>query len=183
MSELTVVRCCAPTLAGLKTGSLFTCPCEGREALLADVRRLNGTLLPCGLRVLPLRFARDRALVYVFRPAQLRRDLNVRSARAILAEAGYGDADCGGCLRRLIERLRSGGEFPHEIGLFLGFPPEDVRGFIDNRAQNCKLVGDWKVYGDADRARRIFAQYKKCTQCYCRALRAGAALDQLAVAT
>ncbi len=183
MSETTVVRCCAPTLAGMKTGSLFTCPCEGRETLLAEVRRLNRTLLPCGLRVLPLRFARSRVLVYVFRPAQLRRDLGRQSARAILTEAGYDAADCGACLRRLIARLREGGDFPHEIGLFLGYPPEDVRGFIDNRAQNYKLVGDWKVYGDVERARRMFARYKKCTQCYCRALDAGIALRRLAVAT
>lgn len=71
----------------------------------------------------------------------------------------------------------------HEVGLFLGYPPEDVRGFIENRAQNYKLAGDWKVYGDADRARRIFTQYKICTQCYCKALDAGVSLRQLAVAT
>ncbi len=27
------------------------------------------------------------------------------------------------------------GDFPHEIGLLLGYPPEDVIGFIENRGQ------------------------------------------------
>ena len=36
---------------------------------------------------------------------------------------------------RLIKRLNEDAEFPHEIGLFPGYPPEDVRGFIENRAE------------------------------------------------
>ena len=31
MSEDTVIRCCAPTLAAIKTGSLFSCSFENRE--------------------------------------------------------------------------------------------------------------------------------------------------------
>ncbi len=183
MSDTTLVRCCAPTLAGLKTDSVFTCAYDRRSTLLSELTQLNRELGPRGLRVLPLRFRGQRALVYLFRPDALQKDLRKARARAILMEAGYQSTDCTQCIRRLICRLRSDGEFPHEIGLFLGYPPEDVRGFIENRARNCKLVGDWKVYGDADRARRIFARYKKCTQCYCRALDAGAALRELAVAT
>ena len=34
MSEEMVVRQCAPTLAGIKAGSLFPCPCTDRDALL-----------------------------------------------------------------------------------------------------------------------------------------------------
>ena len=183
MSEATLVRCCAPTLAGLKTGSLFNCRYEQQEVLLREVAQLNRELLPRGLRILPLRFLGERALLYLYRPEKLARDLRHRQARPILSEAGYENSDCGTCLRRLIRRLHEAGEFPHEIGLFLGYPPEDVRGFIENHAQNFKLAGDWKVYGNADRACRIFAQYKKCTQCYCRALDAGIPLRQLAVAT
>ena len=33
MSEELVVRQCAPTLAGIKTGSLFSCPCDSPEEL------------------------------------------------------------------------------------------------------------------------------------------------------
>ena len=32
------------------------------------------------------------------------------------------------------------GEFPHEVGLFLSYPPEDVKGFIDHRANNFKCT-------------------------------------------
>ena len=89
---------------------------------------------------------------------------------------------CEACIARLSRRLRENEDFPHEIGLFLSYPPEDVRGFIENRAKNYKFIGYWKVYGDEDKARRAFARYKKCTDCYCRFLEAGFALTDLAVA-
>ena len=41
MAEEILIRQGAPTLAGIKTGSLFPCPCDDREALLTDVRRLR----------------------------------------------------------------------------------------------------------------------------------------------
>ena len=49
MSEEILVRQGAPTLAGIKTGSLFPCPCEDREALLSDIRKLNRRLSLKGL--------------------------------------------------------------------------------------------------------------------------------------
>ena len=81
----------------------------------------------------------------------------------------------------LMRRLRMDGEFPHEIGLFLSYPPEDVRGFIENRAANYKLVGTWKVYGDVDKARETFKRYRDCTENYRTRQKAGSSIEQLAV--
>ena len=47
------------------------------------------------------------------------------------------------------------GEFPHEVGLFLGYPPEDVEGFIENKACSCKLTGYRKVYSDEEKAKKF----------------------------
>ena len=74
------------------------------------------------------------------------------------------------------------GEFPHEVGLFLSYPPEDVAGFIANNARRCKCAGLWKVYGDEKRARRMFHAFKACTADYCRHLRSGRPLEELVVA-
>ena len=73
MSEEILIRQGAPPLAGIKTGSLFPCPCEDREDLLADIRRLNRLLVPKGLCLLPIRFLEGQALLYLYRPAGLRR--------------------------------------------------------------------------------------------------------------
>ena len=37
-------------------------------------------------------------------------------------------------------------QFPHEMGLLLGYPIEDVRGFIEHNGCGCLYSGYWKVY-------------------------------------
>lgn len=181
MLEELLIKFCSPTLAGLKTGSLISCPYFSREDTIREIRLLNQTFMSKGLCALPLRYLNGRVLIYLFRPAQLRRDLSNIDAARVLSAAGYQSTKSEHCLAELIRRLNSGGDFPHEIGLFLGYPPEDVRGFMENRARNFKCVGCWKVYGDEREAKKRFAQYQKCTDVYYRCWENGRSLTQLAV--
>ena len=71
MSEETVVRQCAPTLAGIKTGSLFPCKYEDEQQLLAEIREMNRILVPQGLCLLPARHENGPALLYLYRPLRL----------------------------------------------------------------------------------------------------------------
>lgn len=181
MSEKTLVRHCSPTLAGIKTGSLFTAEAADADALRQTLRRYNRTLGAKGVRLLPLRWHNGRALLYVYRPARLTQDLQADGARQLLRRCGYPTEDATRCVVRLMHRVCEGPEFPHEIGLFLGYPPEDVRGFIE-RDTPCKCVGCWKVYGDAAAAEERFRQYRRCTAAYCRALALGQSVERLTVA-
>lgn len=167
MSEELLVRQGAPTLAGLKTANLFTCPCQDKQALLSFVRRQNRRMQAKGLRMLPLRFSGQKALIYLYRPSKLSEDLANSETEQLLKDRGYDLSSCDRCVVELMRRLRQQEDFPHEIGLFLGYPAEDVRGFIENSAKGCKIVGCWKVYGDEAAARKKFDQYKKCTRVYC----------------
>ena len=182
MSEDLLIRHCSPTLAGIKTGNLFSCACSSREELTKDLCRLNRKLVPRGIRVLPLRVRKGRALIYAYRPNALEIDLTDLRARELLAAYGYTPEKPDCCVVQLMRRLQSAGEFPHEIGLFLSYLPEDVLGFICNGACNHKCVGCWKVYGDVESARRKFAMYQKCTDIYCACLRRGTTIDRLTVA-
>lgn len=74
---------------------------------------------------------------------------------------------------RLREDLRS--------GFSLGYPPEDVDGFIKNGATGAKCIGVWKVYGNVETAQRKFSQYRKCTQLYCEAFQKHRSFDRLIV--
>ena len=182
MSEEMVVRQAAPTLAGIKTGSLFPCPCAEKDVLLGEIRAFNRHYLSRGLCLLPLRFTEGKALLYLYRPAALQRDLRAQTAKALLADAGYPCGSCGRCVARLVQRLRTEEDFPHEVGLFLSYPPEDVQGFIDHRAMDFKCAGLWKVYGDQQRAQALFDRFRRCTQRYCALWQTGLRLEQLAVA-
>ncbi len=182
MSEEMLIRHCAPTLAGIKTGSLFSCPCRSQKEIQNEVRRLNRVLAPKGIRVLPLRYCKQRALIYLYRPSHLERDLSDGCACALLKQYGYSFENSQRCVVQLVNRLRTCSGFPHEIGLFLGYPPEDVQGFIDNKACHCKCIGCWKVYGDEEKARQTFNRYKKCTETYFAQWSKGTAVERLAVA-
>ena len=57
MSEEQVVRHCAPTLAGLKTGSMFDAWYPSARALREDLRGWNRRLAGKGVCFLPLRYA------------------------------------------------------------------------------------------------------------------------------
>ena len=160
MSDELIIRNCSPTLAGIKTGSIFSCPYRSNRELMDDIRSLNRRLVPKGLRVLPLRCTEKRALIYVFRANDLRRDLSNQAVIELLRKRGYRDIRLEPCVCQLIGRFRENGEFPHEIGVFLGYPPEDVCGFIENKACGHKCVGCWKVYGDEKAARKTFEKYK-----------------------
>ncbi len=181
MSDEQVIRHCAPTLASIKTANLFSSFFSDRQEMLDHVRKLNLRLKGKGLRVLPLCIKENRGLIYVYRPGKLSKDLQNDLAGSLLKKCGYSCIEENACLRKLIERINMPSDFPHEIGLFLGYPPEDVDGFI-NRREECKYCGFWKVYGDVDNAQRLFARYRKCTDIYCRLCREGKSIEKLAVA-
>ena len=181
MSNEILVRCCAPTMACLKTGNMFTCAFDSREQMTEELRRLNLRLNDKGLRILPLRWHGGRSLLYLYRPKLLERDLRDPLARKLLSECGYTCENTGTCLSRLISRFRSGEDFPHEVGLFLGYPPADVDGFM-HRKESYKLCGLWKVYDDVEGAVRQFARCRRCTEVYLNCLSRGFPLEKLAVA-
>lgn len=162
MSEELIVDFASPTLAGIKTGSLFSGECGGKDELAKFAARMNRRLTPHGLRLMPLRYSEKRALMYVYRPERLRRDLEDPLAREILSSLDYPLESGGKCIAKLAKRVRENETFPHEIGLFLGYPSEDVKGFISGGKPKC--TGMWKVYGDVDSARSKFDAYKSCTR-------------------
>jgi len=182
MSENTLLLHCSPTVAGIKTANLFTCTYRTPAALRRELRQFNRRLAGKGLRLMILRFHRKRALIYLFRPAALQRDLEKPEVQRILKDRGYGSLDMGACLEELVRRLRCEEAFPHEIGLFLGYPAGDVEGFIRSGGRDCLYAGPWKVYGDVDGAKTLFEKYRRCTEVYCRLNRGGMSLEQLAVA-
>lgn len=180
MSDLLIVRHCAPTLASMKAGSLFSCAFASREEMHASLRRLNRRLQGKGLRALPLRFRDGVGLIYLYRPGMLQSALQDEQAAALLTECGYGEADADRLVKRLQARLAQEAEFPHEIGLFLGYPPSDVEGFM-HRRNEARCCGVWKVYGDVEAAQAAFARLRQCTRSSLARLARGCAMEQLVV--
>ena len=178
-----LIRFCAPTLAALKTAGAFTYPFEERWALETEIHRLNGTLKAKGILILPLRVREGRALIYAFRPSMLACDLNADVAKGILSAYKYPPKNLELQISYLAERLEGGEHFPHEMGLFLGYPPLDVLGFILNGGERYKRAGLWKVYSNEEDAQKQFMLYKKCTAVYLHRYQGGEGIEKLTVKT
>ena len=181
--EATLVRQCALTLAGMKPGSLF---CFS-HADLSSIRKLaaqwDARLRPLGLsvRVLLERQNAGSALIYVWRPNQLQQLLSLPESQDFLDRTGYQTGDVDALLDQLAQRLCSQEEFPHEIGLFLGYPLEDVIGFMEHRGQNFTCCGLWKSYGNPEAMKQCFACYRTCINTYVRLYEQGTSIEALAI--
>ena len=183
--EALLVNQCAPTLTGMKPASLFRyqgrVPGEARRLAECWARQLA----PRGLTLRVLKTCRvtGACMLLLYREGWLRRILAERSNRRFLEQQGYpADVDLPQLLERLSDRLCLEQDYPHEIGLFLGYPLEDVVGFIENRGRNYTFCGYWKAYGDPAAARRRFAQYRRCTETCSRRFRQGATILELIAA-
>ena len=171
---------CAPALAGLKPANLVALSREefpDLEEQLEDYRRL---FAPRGVAFRTMCGCGRNMLLLVYRAEELEEALRMPLAAVLLEKDGYRPGeDLEVMLDRLGLRLRTEGDFPHEIGLFLGYPPEDVAGFQRHRGRNCKLCGYWKVYSDVDRAKALFHRYDRCREHLCARLAAGMTLRQV----
>lgn len=179
MSEL-IINHCSPTLAGLKTGSLFSYRFDDVKKLHSKLRELNRIFVPKDMRVVPL-FEKDgKALIYVYRPKKLKADLSDEVSKKILCECGYDCKSPEEYIVAISKRLGEGCDFPHEIGLFLGYEPSDVDGFM-HRKEDFLFVGTWKVYGNEKEAKKRFEKFRKCTEVYSKCYKNNFSLEKLTV--
>lgn len=182
MQEELIVKHCSPTLAGMKAGSMFTAPYDCPLKMKEDIRKLNKRFKDKGLRMIPFRFSEKRVLLYLYRKSKLAEDFSDELAKELLVKEGYTNHCCTNCIVKLAVKIRNTESIPHEVGLFLGYPSEDVHGFIKNKACGYKCSGCWKVYGNLEEALKTFEKYKKCTEIYCAQWAKGVPLEKLAVA-
>jgi hypothetical protein len=120
--------------------------------------RQNALRKATGLQTLELRNYGGSVLLLIYDEAAMRAVLCNDRATDLLTQYGY---SVNGSLADRLQRLQSRfmeDAFPHEIGVFLGYPAEDVWGFIVNHGKNCVCCRHWKVYFDEARAREIFYQ-------------------------
>ncbi len=157
----------APCMVGVKAANLIAWPGENKP-LLAALKAIREDLSAQGLayRLLPGR--KKRLLLFLYRPQDLQACLAKPACRACLRRFAYPDlADISAQLKHLAQRLQSynldGGKakdsYPHEIGLFLDYPPAEVEAFMAGETAQA-VIGSWKVFCDPECARCRFAQFK-----------------------
>ncbi len=175
---------CAPALAGIKPANIASYKKSENPQLLSDIEALNNILNKRDIYIEILCECRERSLIMLYRSKLLCEYLNTPQIAALLLKYGYPQ---GFSLRKYLEflkeRIASGymftKNFPHEIGAFLGYPIHDIYGFINHKNQHCLLTGEWRVYADADNARKMFCSFKACRKAAVKRLNEGKTLEEL----
>lgn len=162
----------APTIMGVKCANMFSVK-QSDRAVEECIRSFSRDASLCGLKMKQLCKCKERSLIYVYHEKLLTAWLGSPEVSAFLSDFGYTpDMSLDKKLDILSKRI-SCDEFPHEVGAFLGYPIEDIRGFIENQGKNCLLCGCWKVYSNAEQAQRTFKMYDRCREILCDRLNSG----------
>lgn len=159
--DLQMALQCAPLIAGLKTANMLSISRHLYDKVLAV---LDKTDISCYI----LRESKEKMILLLYKKAEMEKDFENEQVRNFLYGCGYTEFDIEQLLWRLSERYRAsmegGEEFPHEFGIFLGYPIEDVQGFIQNKGKNCLYTGYWKVYKDLHEKVLLFQKFESARE-------------------
>ncbi len=170
--EASVAQHCGAAMAGIKPASLAVCDAGQAE----EMYRFRSAFLKKGIRLEVIARRGERFTYLVFREEKLREHLSREENSAFLSEYGYPE---GLEARLLFLKVRMLGKcYPHEVGIFLGYPAEDILGYMRNPG-GCIFSGAWKVYSEPEKKRALFARYKKCSGCIVRRLACGETLAEI----
>lgn len=173
-----VVTQCAPVLKGVKISNLITMKTGGWRKIRAYLKKSR-------IICIPLYADAEKEVLFLYRYEQLEQHLKNREVREFLRGCGYESFEVASVLVRLRRRYRLyagiSKEFPHELGVLLGYPVGDVQGFIDNRGENSLTSRYWKVYQNPKEAERIFDLYDRVKEQALKEIMCGRTLSHVAV--
>ncbi len=138
---------CAPTLMGMKAGNMFSLKRSAFIGREEKVQAILHMLREKGLSAKVFHTPWDASLIYLYRIDLLKENLSHPLSRSLLHSLHYQGQDTEELVEQLGCRMEKNESFPHEIGLFLGYPPEDVAGFVKHKGARCKfcvLEGIWR---------------------------------------
>lgn len=169
--EMMLVKYASLTLAGIKAGSLFNYIYEDFLRLNDCTQYWNNIFNIKDIYITIVKLSKIQkngkrlALIYVYKKKCVEAILSDGEVKKFITGFGYYSTNTDLCIRKLRKRLKNS-SFPHEIGVFLGYPLNDVKGFIENKGRNYCLCGVWKVYSEKENAKRIFRNYEICRKKY-----------------
>lgn len=86
--------------------------------------------------------------------------------QSFLEKFGYSRCHKFDDFLELIKNRYNSPFFPHEIGIFLGFPLKDVIGFIDKRNAPLTKRGRWLVFGETEESLELMEIHKKAEKIF-----------------
>ncbi|GAB6098717.1 DUF3793 family protein [Halanaerocella petrolearia] len=137
-----------PTLLGIKPAELRNIPLLDDSGEDCWLRCKEIVLSSNQIRLMELRELSGKIQVLFYHPLALDRQLSKSYNLCFLQQLDYPRTyTLAGYLNYLLIRIQKS-EFPHEIGIFLGYPLKDVLGFTGYLDLKRTGKGSWKFYGN-----------------------------------
>lgn len=158
---------CAPLITGIKISNLLMV-CGKREDAVQEL--LEGSDISCFC----VMSSPKKTAFLLYRKAELEQYLTDDKVRAVFSKLGYEDFSLDYVLsmfrKRYEAHMNQGKQFPHEMGLLLGYPIEDVVGFMEHSGKDYLYSGYWKVYENVPAKKQIFVRYDEARETLIRLL-------------
>lgn len=155
--ELQLALQCAPVIAGIKISNLLIIR---TETLCLALDLLKDSHFCYFL----LRKEQNQTAMLLYHPQKMQEYLSRKRVAAFLQQLGYADCSFGQILSlfrmRYLNYMGNPQEFPHEMGVLLGYPVEDVSGFMEDEGRGFLYTGYWKVYQNLAEKIPLFRSYE-----------------------
>ena len=152
---------CAPALLGIKASNLINLNLGKYNTLFTDLKELN-TKYKRHFSYSIIKKSNSSILIMVYKPLKLKKYLFDKNNYNYLLQNGYPKMKS---LKRYINCLKNRinvcKEFPHEIGIFLGYDLNDVIDFTEG-IKPCLFNGVWKVFSNCEEKKKLFIRYSEC---------------------
>ena len=167
---------CAPLLAGLKPSNLLIIP-MGMEAVLRH--SLRGTRIAMYL----LSEYDGKQVFLLYKVNELIVYLTEQNVQRLLLDLDYEGAELYSLLQRVSKKYTAHKQekeaFPHELGLLLGYPAVDVKGFMEQAGKNFLYSGYWKVYGNVRETVLLFKEFGRAKEYVVRLVKQGYSIAEI----
>ena len=175
--EVKIANQCAPVLAGVKPSNMLVLE---NKHIRDVVRVLEGT----GLSWRCLYAGEEKNIWLLYRKEAMEETVLGKEQMLFLREWGYEEDTLERMLMKFSQRFRQYRKaknlpFPHEMGVFLGYPMADVKGFIKYEGKNYLYCGYWKVYENVEERKELFRTYEEIRKVFVEEARKGKNLWQI----
>ena len=167
----------APVLKNVKPAELVILKNKCFAASWQTEKR--AILKKLGLSCHELLVTKDSTYILFYNGDLLNAFLQDICCQQILFDKGYivGNVSLEDLLKQLGNRLTQDC-FPHEIGLFLGYPVQDVKAFIAYDGKNYCACRYWKVYTDVENSLKKFQEIDDIRKSAARLLNSTMSVDK-----
>lgn len=146
-------------IAGVKPAVTLTLSSHNKRLYNSFVKYGESFLSSISLQYVELRKTATSKVLMIYDKNLLTKEIDKCHYKQFFIELGYPSKfDINKYLDLLIYRYQRF-NCPHELGIFLGIPLDDVKDFMNCSPKKCLLCGYWKVYNNLKEAKATFSQF------------------------